>query len=56
MKPTQINQSDSTKKDIDEWLAKGNKIEKIPYGKRSDNVEEKGGFYGRKKKTQESES
>jgi hypothetical protein len=36
---------------IDEWLAKGNVIQQIPYGKRSEESIKPSGFYGRKKKT-----
>ena len=35
---------------IDEFLAKGGTITKCPPGARTENLEVKGGFYGRKKK------
>lgn len=50
MKPTLNTSSNETQKAIDEWLAKGNKIEQVPYGKSEIGAEEKNGFYGRKKK------
>jgi len=55
MNPTPRKTDEATQSAIDEWLAKGNEIEKIPYGKRTENLEIKGGFYGRKPKKKEEE-
>jgi hypothetical protein len=51
MTPSQTEENINLQKDIDEWLAKGNKVEKVPYGKRGEGVESGSSFYGRKKKT-----
>jgi hypothetical protein len=53
MNPTPREQDKETQKAIDEWLKKGNKIEKLPYGARTEDLEIKGGFYGRKPKKKE---
>jgi hypothetical protein len=51
MNPIPRTHEDKDKKLIDEWL-KNNKVTKFPYGKRSESLEIKSGFYGRKKKKQ----
>ena len=38
---------------IKEFLDKGGKITKVPAGARTEEIEFKGGFYGRKKKKKE---
>jgi len=53
MNPTPRKRDDESQKAIEEWLAKGNKIEQLPYGARTENLEVKGGFYGRKPKKKE---
>ena len=44
---------DKSQKAIDEFLAKGGKIQKIPTGQRSEEIDYKGSFYGKKKKKAE---
>ena len=44
---------DESQKAIDEFLANGGKIQYIPAGQRSEEIDYKGGFYGRKKKKEE---
>lgn len=44
---------DKSQKAIDEFLAKGGKIQQIPTGQRSEEIDYKGGFYGKKKKKAE---
>ena len=39
-----------TKEQLQEYLDKGGTITKCPPGARTENIEVKGGFYGRKKK------
>lgn len=51
MNPTPRKIDDETQKAIDDFLAKGGKIEKLPYGKKTENLDEGVSFYGRKKKT-----
>ena len=41
-----------SQKQIDEFLAKGGKITQCPPGQRTENIDYKGGFYGKKKKKQ----
>lgn len=38
---------------IEEWINKGNKITKLKYGERSEQIEHTKGFYGRKPKKKE---
>ena len=51
MNPTPRKVDNETQKAIDEFLAKGGKIQKLPYGKRTENLDEIVSFYGRKKKS-----
>lgn len=53
MNPTPRKNDDETQKAIDEWIAKGNEVKQLPYGARTEDLEVKGGFYGRKKKKTE---
>jgi len=53
MNPTPRERDEETQRAIDEFLAKGGVIEKLPYGKRTENLESSSGFYGRKKKKTE---
>ena len=53
MNPTPRKIDEESQKAIDEWIAKGNKIEQLPFGKRTEVADFKGGFYGRKKKKTE---
>lgn len=50
MNPSPREEDDEAKKAMEEFLANGGKIQHIPYGQRSENIETTGGFYGRKKK------
>ena len=43
-------EGNTSQKEIDEYLAKGGTITKCPPGARTEEIEFKGGFYGRKKK------
>jgi len=47
------NTDEESQKAIDEFLAKGGKIQKIPTGQRSEEIDYKGSFYGKKKKKAE---
>ena len=51
----QSKEGNVSQKQIDEFLAKGGTITKCPPGARTENIEVKGGFYGRKKKKGEDE-
>ena len=53
MNPTPRETDDETKKLMDEFLAKGGKIEVCEPFARTENLEIKGGFYGRKPKKKE---
>ena len=53
MNPTPRKRDDETQQAIDEFLAKGGVVEKLPYGKRTENLDEKVSFYGRKPKKKE---
>ena len=55
MNPTPRERDEETQRAIDEFLAKGGVIEKLPYGKRTDDLTVKNSFYGRKKKKTEEE-
>tara|TARA_B100000780_G_C20959937_1_gene383128 strand:- start:517 stop:696 length:180 start_codon:yes stop_codon:yes gene_type:complete len=55
MNPSPRERDKDTEKAMDEFLAKGGKIEQVPYGKRSETTEVTGGFYGRKKKPKQEE-
>lgn len=56
MNPTPRKVDDETQKAIDEFLANGGKIQKLPYGKKTDNLDTAVSFYGRKKKKASTES
>jgi hypothetical protein len=51
MNPTPRKNNEESQKAIDEFLAKGGKIEVIPYGKKTENLDSTISFYGRKKKS-----
>ena len=53
MNPTPRETDDETKRLMDEFLAKGGKIEVCEPFARTENLEIKGGFYGRKPKKKE---
>ena len=53
MNPVPRENDDETQKAIDEYLAKGGKITYCPPGQRSEDIDIKGGYYKRKKKTTE---
>ena len=53
MNPTPRKTDDETKRLMDEFLAKGGKIEVCEPFARTENLEIKGGFYGRKPKKKE---
>ncbi len=55
MNPTPRQTDDETKKLMDEFLAKGGKIEVCEPFARTENLEIKGGFYGRKPKKKDGE-
>ena len=55
MNPVPRETDDETKKAIEEYLANGGEIQYIPAGKRSEDIDYKGGFYGRKKKKKKEE-
>ena len=53
MNPTPRETDDETKKAVEEFLAKGGKIQQCEPFARTENLEVKGGFYGRKPKKKE---
>ena len=53
MNPTPREIDDEAQKAIDEFLAKGGVIEQCKPFARTENLETKGGFYGRKPKKKE---
>ena len=53
MNPTPRETDDETKRLMDEFLANGGKIEVCEPFARTENLEIKGGFYGRKPKKKE---
>ena len=56
MNPVPRDTDDESKKAIEEFLAKGGKIQYFDYGKRSEEIDYKGGsFYGKKKKKADTE-
>ena len=55
MNPTPRKTDDETKRLMDEFLAKGGEIEVCEPFARTENLEIKGGFYGRKPKKKEDE-
>ena len=55
MNPTPRETDDETKRLMDEFLAKGGEIEVCEPFARTENLEIKGGFYGRKPKKKEGE-
>lgn len=50
MNPPPRETDKETQKAIEEFLAKGGKIKVCPPGQRTEDIDYKGGFYGRKKK------
>ena len=44
------NEQNIYSKEVEEFLAKGGKIQHFKFGERSEEIDFKGGFYGRKKK------
>lgn len=55
MNPTPRETDDETKRLMDEYLKKGGKITQCEPFARTENIEIKGGFYGRKKKKKDGE-
>ena len=55
MNPSPRQTDDKTKKAIEEFLAKGGKITQCEPFARTENLQIKGGFYGRKPKKKEDE-
>ena len=53
MNPTPRETDDESKKAVEEFLAKGGKIQQCEPFARTENLEVKGGFYGRKPKKKE---
>ena len=53
MNPTPRETDEESQKAIDEFLAKGGKITQCQPFARTENLETKGGFYGRKPKKKE---
>jgi len=53
MNPPPHKRDDATEKAIQEFLKNGGKITKCESMARTENIEIKGGFYGRKKKKKE---
>lgn len=53
MNPTPKETDKETQKAIQEYLAQGGKITQCKAFERTENIEVKGGFYGRKKKKTE---
>ena len=53
MNPTPRETDDESKKAVEEFLAKGGKIQQCEPFARTENLEIKGGFYGRKPKKKE---
>ena len=53
MMDRQSKESGLTQEQLQEYLDKGGKITKCPPGARTENLEVKGGFYGRKPKKKE---
>ena len=44
-----------TEEQLQEFLDKGGKIQYLPFGARTEDIEYKGGFYGKKKKKEADE-
>jgi|TARA_R110000782_G_scaffold148554_1_gene241278 hypothetical protein len=55
MNPTPRQTDEESKKAVEEFLANGGKIEQCKPFARTENIEIKGGFYGRKPKKKEEE-
>lgn len=55
MNPTPRKTDDETKKLMDEYLKNGGKITQCEPFARTEDIQVKGGFYGRKKKKKETE-
>lgn len=55
MNPTPQKMSDEDNELIKQFLDEGGEIQKIEYGKRSEEIDFKGGFYQRRKKKKEEE-
>ena len=55
MNPSPRETDDESQKAIDEFLAKGGKIQYCKPGERSEEIEYTGGFYQRRKKKKEAE-
>lgn len=55
MNPTPRKTDDETKKLMDEYLKNGGKITQCEPFARTEDIQIKGGFYGRKKKKKETE-
>ena len=53
MNPVPRETDDESKKAIEEFLANGGKIQYIPAGQRSEEIDYKGGYYTKRKKKKE---